>query len=194
MTDEPNAYPKWVMDKLRWLEYDYMPEGLPRSISKRVCLMAYEMVDALLLDPDAPEAVDQLLIGLQRLIDAKDPLVRVAIALGEADAHMASDASTPGPEAQHPGGPIIGAAQILLNAVRNPGEGLALQHEVLGEANDDAWGSVWLYGNWKHISTKMTNIERELAADAIMRWNERIGREDQTHDEIDPRGLRWWRY
>lgn len=189
-----SEYPKWVMDKLRWLEYDHMPEGLPRSISKRVCLMAYEMVDELLVDPEAPEAVDQLLIGLQRLIDAKDPLVRVAIALGEADQHMTPDASTPGTERRGSNSPIIGAAKILLEAVRNPGEGLALQHDVLGEVNDDAWGSVWLHGDWKHISAKMTNVERELAADAIERWGDRVEREDQEMDSINPRYLRWWRY
>jgi hypothetical protein len=182
------------MDKLRWLEYDHMPEGLPRDVGRRVCLMAYEMVDDLLVDPEAPEAVDQLLIGLQRLIDAKDPLVRVAIAIGESGRFMTPDASPSGTETQKTESPIIGSARILLEAMRNPGEGLAFQHDVLGEANDDAWGSVWLYGNWKHISTKMTNIERELAADAIERWGDRVDREDQEMNPINPRHLRWWRY
>lgn len=87
-----NKYPKWVMDKLRWLEYDHMPEGLPRDVARRVRLVAYEMVDQLLVNPEAPEAVDQLLIGLQRLIDAKDPLVRVAIAIGESGRFMTPEA------------------------------------------------------------------------------------------------------
>lgn len=59
---------------------------------------------------------------------------------------------------------------------------------------DEAWGSVWLYGKWKHITTKMTNSERELAADAVSRWSERIEREDQTFNPINPEHLRWWRY
>lgn len=59
---------------------------------------------------------------------------------------------------------------------------------------DEAWGSVWLYGSWKHITTKMVNTERELAADAVARWSERIEREDQTFNPINPEHLRWWRY
>lgn len=88
-------YPKWIMEKLRWLEYDHLPEGLERDVARRICLMAYEMVDDLLVNEDAlPVAVDQLLIGLQRLIDAKDPLVRVAVAIRQSGRFM-----TPAPPA-----------------------------------------------------------------------------------------------
>lgn len=56
------------------------------------------------------------------------------------------------------------------------------------ELEDDAWGSVWLYGNWREITRQMTTPERELAADAVERWSRRI-------DPEEPRitDLRWWR-
>lgn len=191
-----NDYPSWINEKLRWLEYDNLPEGLERDTARRICLLAYEMVDDLLPRNARLEnvtnreiAVDQLLIGLQRLIDAKDPLVRVAVAIRQSGRYVTPDASSTGTE-----GPAIATARILLNAVRNPGEGLAMQHEVLSEANDDAWGSVWLYGNWKNITRQMTNIERELAADCVMRWDERINREDGDTGKITREHLRWWRY
>lgn len=56
------------------------------------------------------------------------------------------------------------------------------------ELEDDAWGSVWLYGRWREITRQMTTPERELAADAVERWDRRI---EPGAGGIT--SLRWWR-
>lgn len=58
------------------------------------------------------------------------------------------------------------------------------------EREDSAWGSVWLYGNWREITRQMPTEERELAADAVARWSERTR---LAQDYGEPAGLRWWR-
>lgn len=58
---------------------------------------------------------------------------------------------------------------------------------------DGAWGSVWLHGNWKRLTTNMTTPERELAADAVARWSAALNAEDSDLEAGEPEGLRWWR-
>jgi hypothetical protein len=66
-----------VQEKMKWLlAYDHLPEGDVRQTSARVANLAISM---LLHLKDGP----QLVIGLQRLVDAKDALVRQAIADGQ---------------------------------------------------------------------------------------------------------------
>lgn len=83
-TQQPrDDYPKWIIEKLRWLNYEHLT-GEPRAICKLFCLAAYELVDRLVpyeSDPDLTPAVDQLLISLQRIIDAKDAAIKVAVAI-----------------------------------------------------------------------------------------------------------------
>lgn len=50
---------------------------------------------------------------------------------------------------------------------------------------DSAWGVVWLHGNWRYLTTKMTPGERDRAAAAVERWNFSLGEEPILH-------LRWW--
>lgn len=57
---------------------------------------------------------------------------------------------------------------------------------------DDAWGTVWLEGNWRYLTTKMTTPEREHAADAVARWSATLDKAD-GEDRGEPDGLRWWR-
>jgi hypothetical protein len=67
-----------VQEKMRWLmSYDHLAAGNIRQTSARVCILAIGMLNTLC---DGP----QLTIGLQRLVDAKDALVRQAIVDGEA--------------------------------------------------------------------------------------------------------------
>lgn len=56
---------------LRFFEYEHLPEHL-QPISKACCEVAMQMVDAL---PDDPE----LVVGLRKLLEAKDAFVRTAV-------------------------------------------------------------------------------------------------------------------
>ncbi|MFB7359607.1 hypothetical protein [Streptomyces gardneri] len=58
---------------------------------------------------------------------------------------------------------------------------------------DGAWGSVWLHGNWKWLTSQMSTPEREHAADAVARWSDDLAREDGEEGRGEPEGLRWWR-
>ena len=68
-----------VIDAAQWFAFDHLPVrpgsagSSPRDVSARVAGIAYEMIDLL---PDSPE----LTHALRRLIEAKDCLVRAAIA------------------------------------------------------------------------------------------------------------------
>lgn len=91
MMSDSGEYPNFIREKLRWLEYSHHTKGtLVYSIARRICLTAYDIVDEWMRFEDAT-GVDQLLIGLQRLIDAKDALVRNALAIGNPEV-----ASSPG--------------------------------------------------------------------------------------------------
>jgi hypothetical protein len=57
---------------------------------------------------------------------------------------------------------------------------------------DAAWGTVWLHGNWRYLTSKMTTAERETAADAVARWSAALHAGDPDI-EVEPEGLRWWR-
>jgi hypothetical protein len=60
----------------RWFAYDHLPAGLPFAVSAKCAALACEMVEEL---PDGPE----LTAGLRKLLEAKDCLVRAAIAAGD---------------------------------------------------------------------------------------------------------------
>jgi hypothetical protein len=67
-----------VQDVIRWLDYDQLPAGQPRDVSAAIALLAQAILD--LIPADDPE----LTRGLHRLVEAKDCLVRAAIA-GQGD-------------------------------------------------------------------------------------------------------------
>lgn len=90
-----------------------------------------------------------------------------------------------------PGGPNIEGMGIVAGMLTEstPGE---REVSVVRETEDDAWGSVWLHGKWSWLTKNMTTPERELAADAVERWNQRLCRIDGL-DREPLEGLRWWR-
>lgn len=59
---------------------------------------------------------------------------------------------------------------------------------------DEAWGSVHLHGDWKWLSKNMSTPQRELVADAITRWHERLHADDPDIGGMNQTDLRWWRY
>lgn len=58
---------------------------------------------------------------------------------------------------------------------------------------DSAWGTVWLEGNWRYLTSKMSTPEREHAADAVARWSAALHADDPDIEPAEPDGLRWWR-
>jgi hypothetical protein len=70
-TDQPR-HPA-TQQILRWFDFGHLPEGLPRSVAGDCFAAAHSLVAQL---PDGPE----LTTGLRKLLEAKDCLVRAAIA------------------------------------------------------------------------------------------------------------------
>lgn len=64
-----------VIDAAQWFAFDHLT-GQPREVSFNVAGLAFGMIGEL---PDSPE----LTHALRRLIEAKDCLVRAAIAAGD---------------------------------------------------------------------------------------------------------------
>lgn len=58
---------------------------------------------------------------------------------------------------------------------------------------DGAWGTVWLEGNWRWITSKMTTEQREYAADCVARWSDGLAKQDGDLERGEPADLRWWR-
>jgi tRNA-dihydrouridine synthase len=77
--------------------------------------------------------------------------------------------------------PAIAQARDTLTAIDSVTEGQPLP-------DDAAWHSVWLHGNWRHLTKNMTTPEREHAADAVARYSAHV-----EPDEPAIADLRWWR-
>jgi hypothetical protein len=65
-----------VQDVAQWFDYDHLPPGLGREVSKAIAATAADILDRIPVDD--PE----LTRGLHKLVEAKDCLVRAAIAAG----------------------------------------------------------------------------------------------------------------
>lgn len=65
--------------------------------------------------------------------------------------------------------------------------------ESFSEAADQAWGAVWLHGNWRYLTKQMTTEARELAAAAVMRWIHGLDVVSNEPPRPEPDELRWWR-
>lgn len=55
-----------------------------------------------------------------------------------------------------------------------------------------AMHSVWLHGNWRWLTQKMTTEQREAAADAVQRYSDWLSR-DEVEQGSNVLDLRWWR-
>jgi hypothetical protein len=64
---------------------------------------------------------------------------------------------------------------------------------VVAATGDEAWGSVWLHGDWKWLTQNMTTEQREHAADAVLRWMHGLDAIDGRPVREEPEDLRWWR-
>ena len=59
-------------------------------------------------------------------------------------------------------------------------------------AENGAWGTVWLEGNWRWLTSRMTTPEREYAADRVTAWSRVLAAADGEPGRPEPDGLRWW--
>lgn len=57
---------------------------------------------------------------------------------------------------------------------------------------DDAWGSVWLHGDWKWLTRNMSSEAREVAANALVRWMHTLDEADGVPPRREPDTVRWW--
>lgn len=58
---------------------------------------------------------------------------------------------------------------------------------------DAAMHSVWLHGDWRFLTSKMSGEEREAAAAAVERYHQVMDvAEGKPSAPVDPSGLRWW--
>lgn len=76
-----------VLDVLRYFTWQHLPPHL-RAVSEEIGTLAFKMATTL---PSSP----QLTIGLQRLLDAKDSLVRAALHPSDHGWHSAAPETTP---------------------------------------------------------------------------------------------------
>lgn len=65
--------------------------------------------------------------------------------------------------------------------------------ESWADPGDEAWGSVWLRGNWRSITRQMSTPPREHAAAAVLRWMHALDAADGRPPREEPKELRWWR-
>lgn len=81
-----------------------------------------------------------------------------------------------------------GRAAALLATYKTPADRAA-------DAVDAAMHSVWLHGDWRYLTKKMTTEEREAAADAVQRYHLELNAYDGTEEPLplSDEDLRWWR-
>lgn len=95
----------------------------------------------------------------------------------------------------------IVAGSALVHAV---GLAWVMRHEV-GKAHvawrrrrvtasdlDGAMHTVWLEGEWRWITSKMTTEQREAAVAAVLRYSLALHREDPDDDPLDRAAVAWW--
>lgn len=66
-----------LTEALRWLHWKHLPDHLA-EISRPISELGHHLADQLAPNGAAPSP--QLLLGIQRLVEAKDALVRAAVA------------------------------------------------------------------------------------------------------------------
>lgn len=57
---------------------------------------------------------------------------------------------------------------------------------------DAAMHTVWLHGDWRRLTERMTTEQREAAADAVDRYRAVLDGEELA-GPVGPSHLRWWR-
>ena len=79
-------------------------------------------------------------------------------------------------------------AKLEFKVDRTPLTEPLVERTKLTQLLDSAWCAVWLHGNWRWLTQKMTTEEREAAADAVDRCRMRA----EPEEDVEPIS-RWWR-
>ncbi|MFI5814942.1 hypothetical protein ACIA7S_28785 [Streptomyces sp. NPDC051643] len=81
--------------------------------------------------------------------------------------------------------------RVLLEQPRPPRRPGA--EATLADPAAEAWGSVWLHGNWRSVTRQTAMEAREHAAAAVLRWMHALDAADGRSPRAEPAELRWWR-
>lgn len=66
--------------------------------------------------------------------------------------------------------------------------------EALDTPENSAWHTVWLEGRWQWVTSKMTDEQREYAADCVSGYSCYLSQFSADPGEwAEPEDLRWWR-
>lgn len=99
------------------------------------------------------------------------------------------------------GGPItsitgaIDDEKLFLATSRETAEGLARRHAaatVEPGPLDYAMWTVYLEGNWRWVTEKMTTEAREAAVAAVLRYDAHLKRDEPAENLTDRSSLAWW--
>lgn len=85
---------------------------------------------------------------------------------------------------------LAGEAAALL---RPPAGGRTGVRHHLDTPENGAWATVWLEGNWRWVTSRMTTEQREYAADRVAAYGAVLAAADGEEGRPEPEGLRWWR-
>jgi hypothetical protein len=66
--------------------------------------------------------------------------------------------------------------------------------DPLDTAENGAWHSLWLHGNWRYLTRNMTAEQREHAAGCVESYAKHLAQVDGDPYRSGPQGLRWWRH
>ncbi len=72
-----------------------------------------------------------------------------------------------------------------------PGVTVRLAHRGEPDPLDYAMHTVWLEGNWKWVTQKMTTEAREAAVAAVLRYDRAL-KDNDPADLLDRETLAWW--
>lgn len=175
-------------DYERWLSPDYQP-GQDASTEKRL------RAELLLANQHANRADADRADAEAALLEARASRQRLNAQLARIHAEAAADRAALD-AVRRLSHLTLGAPSASVRAQRQARDTLAaIESVTAGQATpgDDAWGTVWLEGNWQWLTSRMTTPAREHAADAVARWSARLAADDNEPDRGEPDDLRWWR-
>lgn len=155
------------------------------------------LTEALVLWRDRPGGDVGLALALSRILDAEQPeppastaLVRVLAECDRIEREVYGQHDEDDDAMREAVRRVRSAAGPQYASRSDAGADASLPPALPG---DDAWGSVWLHGNWRYLTKNMSPPDRELAADAVARWSRTLDTADGEPDRGEPDGLRWWR-
>jgi hypothetical protein len=144
-----------------------------------------------LLLPGEPEVVHLALYTWEERLGAW--LVGQALCGRSVEGVALFDGTGPSCEACGIYRPTYEAALAREVALLHPPAGRTGARHPDDTAENGAWGTVWLEGNWRWLTSRMTTAQREYAADRVAAWSRVLAAADGEQGRPEPDGLRWWR-